>query len=283
MEKKTYKLYKGKVSLSFDESKHIYSVDKKIVYGVTGVTGILNKPALIYWAVKLAVNKVLKNRNLLSNHLEAVLEAAKKEHTEQSKKARELGIRVHLIVDEWFNGDKMELMGKMLEIISQEERQSLSALIQFFKKYKLVRKYGERKIYSKKYHYAGTVDYLGTVDGIMTIVDFKTSAAIYDDYFIQVAAYAQALEEEGEKIKQTAIVRIGKDGKLEVKIDKNWKEKVPVFVNLLNVYSWQMKEKDKKVIIRVKKKEKVKLVSKHLVSKQKVVLKSKDKKPKLDW
>jgi len=42
--KETYKLYGGKIELGYYPSRHIYSVDEKGVYGVTGITSILPKP-----------------------------------------------------------------------------------------------------------------------------------------------------------------------------------------------------------------------------------------------
>ena len=239
------KLYKGTVKLNFDEAKHLYTVNNQRVLGVTSIIGILGKPALVNWATKLAVDKVRERKDFLSTHLEDVLMEAKREHWVQSQQAKELGTRVHAVADRWFSEDKLGLVQEMLKVKNEDERNSLSALMEFLKG-KNKRKAGERKVYSKKHKYAGTADYVGDIDiYIDTVGDFKTSARIYPEYFLQAAAYAQALTEEGIPVKQTAIIRLGKDGKLEIKFDKNWKDKVPIFLALKKVYEWQLSLIDK--------------------------------------
>jgi len=44
---KTYPLYDGRVNLTFDEEKHLYSIDGRPVPGVTSVIQTIAKPALI--------------------------------------------------------------------------------------------------------------------------------------------------------------------------------------------------------------------------------------------
>jgi len=51
----TYKLYNNEVELTFDPVKHMYKVNDKIVFGVTSICGILDKKALMYWAVNMAI------------------------------------------------------------------------------------------------------------------------------------------------------------------------------------------------------------------------------------
>jgi len=247
-----YNLYNNKIKLEFDEAKHKYLVDGKIVYGVTGILSVLSTPALINWAVKLTADKVREMKQYIPDSLEDVLKAAKYEHYRVSKEARELGTRVHRVADSWFFENKLELIEEMLKVESTDERNALRAFIKLVKDVKMEREFGERKIYSKKHGYAGTVDFIGKIEGVETVADYKTSRAIYPSYFIQAAAYAQAIEEElGKKIKQTAVIRIAKDGTLEIKTDKKWKEKLPVFLAMKSIYEWQMslvgKDLDKKV------------------------------------
>jgi len=236
----TYKLYNGKIILQFDPAKHIYRIGDKIIYGVTNIVSILNRPALVNWATKLAIDKVREKKDLLATDLEAVLAEAKREHYEVSKRAAELGTRVHAVADRWFSEDKLGLFREMLAVKNDEERNALSAFLKFIQQNKVKRELGERKIYSKKYQYAGTADFIGQINGKKVVADYKTSSAIYPEYFAQTAAYAQALEEEGFSIQETAIIRIGKDGSLEVKTDKNWKKKLPVFLAMKKIYEWQM-------------------------------------------
>lgn len=51
----------------------------------------------------------------------------------------------------------------------------------------------EHVMVNKALGYGGTLDLFAEIDGRPEVLDFKTSKAIYADYFIQAAAYAQLL------------------------------------------------------------------------------------------
>ena len=53
----------------------------------------------------------------------------------------------------------------------------------------------EKKVYSKLWNYAGTIDALARINGELYVIDFKTSAKIYKEYYLQVYGYAQAVHE----------------------------------------------------------------------------------------
>ena len=242
--KEIYKLFNGDIELVFDPKKHIYTIDDKIVYGSTGIISILAKPALVNWALNIAIRQIRDEINE-GLPLEKALIDGRRASWNASLKARELGTRVHSFTDSYSEENKSELLLKALRTENEEERNSLSAFIEFASKNKLEKEFGERKIYSFRYNYAGTVDWVGKVNGKETVIDWKTSAAIYPSYFLQTASYAQALQEEfpEKKIVQTMIVRLGKDGKLEVAIHKNWKDDLPIFLSLLKVYEWSQNNK----------------------------------------
>lgn len=72
----------------------------------------------------------------------------------------------------------------------------------------------ELHIVSKEHKYAGTFDAVGTLPGSKQLVlfDWKTSAGIYSDMELQLAAYAQAYKEQtGLEIKKGVIVLVSKD------------------------------------------------------------------------
>ena len=55
------------------------------------------------------------------------------------------------------------------------------------------------------------MDGIAFVDDRNTIVDFKTGNGIYEEAWLQTAAYNSAWEEEtGEKIEQRLVIRLGK-------------------------------------------------------------------------
>jgi len=70
----------------------------------------------------------------------------------------------------------------------------------------------ELKVVSRKYVYSGTLDAVICLGKKLYIADWKTSARIYDDYGMQLAAYAQAYaEENGPQPKLGLIVCVSKD------------------------------------------------------------------------
>lgn len=252
-----YKLYGGKVVLKFDPKKHIYTVNDKIIYGTTSITNVLAKPALINWAVKLTKEKILSEENRLGSelfirNLQQILFLAGREHYTKSKEARDLGTRVHDKAEKWFakGTDKNTLIRKMILLENQEERYACSAMLKFFSEHKFEPIELEGKCYSKKHGYAGTIDYYGGVDGKLSVLDYKTSSGIYPIYPLQTTAYANAKKEEGFKVDQTIIARFGKDGTLEIKIEKDWEKHLPTFLaaKVLKEYEMNLRAEEFKPV-----------------------------------
>jgi len=248
-----FELYDGKVILEYRDDKHLYTVDKKVVYSVTGITSILSKPALVNWAVKLTKDKLKELQEELgwkefAETFPEMLLTAGREHYVASKVATSLGTRVHDMAERWLtkNSDHTKLMQEMLKTESEEERLSYTALLQFFNEHAFKPTSLERKCFSIKDQYAGTVDYYGEIDGKLTVMDYKTSKAVYEGYPLQATAYASALVEEGYKVDQTMITRVGKDGILEVKTEKSWKKNLPAFISAKNLYEYRMALKGRK-------------------------------------
>jgi hypothetical protein len=79
----------------------------------------------------------------------------------------------------------------------------------------------EQLVVSKKFGYAGTFDLLAVLKGDTTpaVIDLKTSKDFWPTMALQLAAYREALLEEGKKVDRRLVVRIDKleTGKLEVK------------------------------------------------------------------
>ena len=79
----------------------------------------------------------------------------------------------------------------------------------------------EQLVVSKKFSYAGTFDLLAVLKGdtIPSVIDLKTSKDFWPTMALQLAAYREALLEEGKKVNRRLVVRIDKleTGKLEVK------------------------------------------------------------------
>ena len=108
---------------------------------------------------------------------------------------------------------------------------------------------GEETVHSAKYGFAGTLDRLMYVNGKLTLLDWKTSNQINDEYIIQVNAYYQALTEmqkDGKielpgKIEQVGIIRLDKkkefDYDKDVVLQKPNKKAFKAFLGLLDYYN----------------------------------------------
>ena len=69
----------------------------------------------------------------------------------------------------------------------------------------------EQIVFSTRHGYAGTMDLMAEVDGVDTLVDFKTSKAVYAEAHLQTAAYRVALQEMGHgTVDRAVIVRLPK-------------------------------------------------------------------------
>jgi len=253
LETEKYNLYDGEIVLEYNDKKHTYKEDSKIVYGVTSIAGIISKPALIPWAVNCMRDRLRAEQEEMgwkafAENFVKIVEMAKGERSSVSEVAKELGTRVHDMAERWQTkgADHVKLMMEMLETDSKEERLSYTALLQFFSSYKFKPISLETKCFSRKHRYAGTVDYYGEIDGKLTVMDYKTSKAVYEGYPLQATAYASALLEEGYKVDQTMITRVGKDGVLEVVIEKDWKKYLPIFLSAKTLYEYRMSLKSQK-------------------------------------
>ena len=86
--------------------------------------------------------------------------------------------------------------------------------------------------------YGGTIDCYCMLDGKPTLLDFKTGRSVYDEYFVQLAAYAELLRENGHEVDQVRILRVGRDETegFEERSVPDTRKYFEIFKNLLNIY-----------------------------------------------
>lgn len=124
-----------------------------------------------------------------------------------SKTALELGSKMHDAYEKLLNGVELSLSN---DYQSTKEKKHILSFAQWFEDFKPLKIQTEQTVASLNYKYAGTLDCLCEKDGEIWLIDFKTSAGIYWNYEIQVAAYKQAvLETLGIKVNRMAILRTG--------------------------------------------------------------------------
>lgn len=102
----------------------------------------------------------------------------------------------------------------------------------------------EQEVWSEVHGYQGTADLLAKdTAGELVLVDLKTSKAVYQEYELQVAAYAHAVNEMGlGPCGKGLIVRLPKhanDPGFETKEIESFGDIFPVFLNALELWKWQ--------------------------------------------
>lgn len=236
MPDKTILLYGNTVKIEFFEewinprtkrkNTHAYLVnDRKCEISVTGVTGMLNKPALVEWAVRMAIDYIIENGHLPNDHrsvdgiivTRGILEEARKAHANKKTREATSGSLVHDWAERYIKGENPDI---------PDDPRVLNGVNAFLaweaeKKPKFL--WSEKIVYSKKYKYVGIMDCAFTLASekhkIIHAGDFKTSSGIFNEMMYQVSAYQQAdMEESGREYGSKWILRFDKDtGEFEAK------------------------------------------------------------------
>lgn len=192
---------------------------------VTTVLGIINKPALIAWANKIGLEGI--------------------KYYDELRRTARLGSLVHSICEfytsktpiEWNEYSKEEIIKACT--VSKRYFEWVSYQDQF----KPI--LSEAPLISEKYQYGGCIDLLCMLNGKITLVDYKTSSSIYDTMISQVSAYKQLLEENGHKVEQCVILRIGRDDKEGFEYreisEKELKQGFKVFKSALKLHNEKKK------------------------------------------
>ena len=204
------------VELEFNEAKHQYHMDGEFVPAVTSVlsTTIAKQQFLMPWAVKIGAEWFKDNSEAFSQaeiSVEDMVTGIKKAYKRKSAGAIDLGRQVH----EWCEQAILWKLGQA-EIPSmpsnEEATNSINAFREWVKQNEVEWLAAEQRVYSRTHNYAGTVDAVARVNGEFTVIDFKTSTRIYEEYHLQVAAYAKCVESiYGEPVEGAYILRFDKE------------------------------------------------------------------------
>ncbi len=196
-----------------------YTSAGELVPGSTTITGLLNKPALVRWANQLGLQGI--------------------DSTKYVDKAAKIGTLIHYLVECHITNKKADLddYTKSEQEIAQI---GFKKYIDWEAKHSIEPIFNEKGYASDRFKYGGTCDFYCKLDGKFTLVDFKSCKGIYDEQFVQVSSYANLLKEQGHKVEQILILRIGRDETegFEEKyiVPKQEKLYFNVFKNLLKIY-----------------------------------------------
>ena len=191
------------------------SGDPRPLPSVTTILDCIAKPALVGWSFRearkatLGVARELYNEYAASgadaaSFAAAVDAKAPKSQYNLPKTAADIGTLVHKRIESEMRAelglDYEDVEIPEFEVVSGRRREhpawsSYQAYLAWRRAHDVRPVELEKRVYSLQLGYAGTTDLEAYVDDVLTIADFKTSAAVYDEYKLQIAAYRRAYQE----------------------------------------------------------------------------------------
>lgn len=168
----------------------------KRVPGVTTITGIMNKPALVGWANNLGLEGI-KVREYVDD-------------------LAQIGTLAHYMVECYINSKitRTKIEPNLDDSTPNQiksARVSFEKFLNWEKKNDVVYVKAEMQCISEKNQYGGMIDIVCILNDVYTLMDIKTCKAIYPDHFLQVGGgYFPLLIEQGLPAKEARIIRIGR-------------------------------------------------------------------------
>lgn len=212
---------KEKKELKPYDPARFYPIQGRRLPSVTTILGIIDKSGpLMGWAVK-EERKAIEEAmfNVLSgphaNEPEKIWEEVqqfikgKKKADRVLKKAANIGTAAHAYI-EWLTRKMMKEDPGLEPEIPQESMIAVESWKDWAKEFTFIPLKTEHMVYSMKYGYAGTLDFYGYVKGKLTVGDYKTGKAIYNEAFLQNTAYRYAASELGDHSGDGIILRLPK-------------------------------------------------------------------------
>lgn len=201
-------------NFQFDPKGHVYTLDGKPLTGVTTVLGVIAKPALIQWAADEAckfIDEARQSEKFDVEMLGELLKEARLAHRKKKEKAADQGTDTHAQIEEYVKGCIATNDGIPVNSI-MAETPARNSFIQWAVENKVKFLESEKRMYSKEWWLAGTCDLVFEQDGKRYVGDIKTMKKLWDvTPFIQCAAYAKMMVEQGEKFDGTCIINIPKE------------------------------------------------------------------------
>lgn len=195
--------------IAFDSRYHRYVVNGTTCAGVSTIGSYRPMPFLTFWAAKEATqhlsDKLEDIKKMNEEDFAKLLETAKKAHCTKSKKAADIGTLVHDWIQTYIETGETKLP------TNRKANHAINQFLEFEKRHEMEWIAFEKIVHSKKHNVAGRLDAIAFIDGKLTLLDFKTSSRISDDYYLQTAGYQMCLEEMDIHPEQRVILRLPKE------------------------------------------------------------------------
>lgn len=204
------------------EPKRRYLVDGEPVPSVTQILGVLDKPALVWWAMRVGVEGACQLQE--SGSLPADPEAAVKALTARKltvnhvkTKAATRGTSLHDALEAYLQHGSVPMPAGFPE----EDRGYVRALARAMLDLRPEPFKTEVVVGSAVHGFGGRYDLLCGLDDHTLRVDLKTGKRVYETAHLQLAAYELAAVEMGEApTDEQAVLRLGEDGEYEFVVSR---------------------------------------------------------------
>lgn len=200
--------------LEFDEKKHAYKLNGRLLSGVTTVIdGTSSKQNLIGWAANMAVDFIKETAEKTGAGMYSIsgpgLEEARTAYAKRRDKAASKGTDTHALVEEYIL-ETLKSAGHPLPQNGIEYDPAIAPFVQWAKSNVDYFIAAEQRLYSETHGFAGTCDFIAVMDGKLTIGDLKTFPKMWSaDAFIQMGAYSLMYRElTGENPVQSVVVKM---------------------------------------------------------------------------
>lgn len=223
----------------------------------TKIGGVIAKPHLIKWAVKMGCEWLLiedRLEKLRNEHTrEEMVSGAQLAHTDIRDSAGGIGTQAHNAIERYIN--EWTATGVLpIDIKAfakpDDKAQAIASMrsVENWVKSKNIIPIATELLVGNDKYSAGQLDFLCFLDEELTLIDWKTSNSVDAiSYSMQVAAYKYFFEEmTGLKIKQSKILHLSKD------YDKFTVYKVlrinfayKAFKMVCGIYDWMYESKEK--------------------------------------
>lgn len=169
------------------------AADGKRVPSVTTVLGVIAKPWLVAWGNKLGLQGI--------------------DSTQFVTEAAGAGTLTHAAIEADLKGEPLD--AALIAEFSDKERTAgrvaWRAYQSWLGQHELEPIFLEHQLVSEVMKVGGTVDLYARIDGRLAVIDFKTSARVYESHTVQLAAYRALLEEHGHPVDEVRVVLLPRE------------------------------------------------------------------------
>ena len=203
---------------TLDRSSKTYTINGESYHRVTTVLSILGKPALVPWATKTALAQceeaLLKRTGapITDTEIKAIIKEGRARPNQARDKAAEFGSMAHASIEHYIDTGNMPVEVELQRVVNAFEEWRTTNSLQI--------EMSENLVWDETLGYGGTVDAIGykqiplgttSTANVLVLADWKTGG-LYREAYLQVAAYAHALEMmTGEIVHEAWTVRIPRD------------------------------------------------------------------------